>query len=775
MKAINIATLRKIKRMKSRVIAVTIVMGMAMGMFVSGLYGGDVMDDSISSFFKETNMPDVFVEFSNDVNYTEISGILSSSEYVKTWELRLKLTGTYDYQGNNIPVTVIGRERVTNENISRLILKEGDFAPGKAVAVSGMENKGISHGKNLNVNIAGKSVSFNISGTVTSSEFVLPSSMFDYGLPLPGTLLVLYTDLATLQNVTGRSVNELLIIMSDESQRGYVVSSVESYGIKSVVFKENHPSELFMAAGAAKLRAMMPLIGVIFTLVGFVSIYMTMVNLIQADSRHIGVMMAMGYRRRDIIMSYIASGLVLGIIGIVFGIIMGLLFTAGIVQAGLSMYFNVSISYPFIPLPFIQGSLYTLAAIVVSVSIPVYMITGTSVREAIGYVPKTSIYALPFMKGKLSVISVMGIRNFIRNPRRIITTLMVVALTIGMAGSWLVMLDSSKSLIERRGNSDMWDVDVGLQAPINENNISAEYIGLNNSDVNTIVPYLKMKVITTSTQNNAGEGATLIVGDSFDKVKKFYLKEGKIDFSGAVITELLAKNLHVHTGENITIFVGNLSMKLKVTAIIYDIFVEDIYTEKKNLGALFPEVNFTGLYVIMNNTGASQDMNAYVLDMRTSSNVSSIMLHDDVKSAFNSIIGTASGFLGAFFIINAIITIIVTGAAVIISYQERDLEFAILDSIGISRRDVTKSIIVEMSMLGIFSGIIGIPLAFVVGKIMAVVLADVLFNFPVIFTIGAALLSFVMGIVFVIFSSFIPVKYSRNVDTEKVIRERTSG
>jgi ABC-type antimicrobial peptide transport system permease subunit len=107
--------------------------------------------------------------------------------------------------------------------------------------------------------------------------------------------------------------------------------------------------------------------------------------------------------------------------------------------------------------------------------------------------------------------------------------------------------------------------------------------------------------------------------------------------------------------------------------------------------------------------------------------------------------------------------------------MERDVEFATLDTLDVSKRQVAFSIIVEMAFIEGMSAAIGIPFAYLFGKIIAVTLESVIFYFPVILTIGSAITTFIIGVLFVLLSSIVPIRYSRKLDTEVTIRERTAG
>jgi ABC-type antimicrobial peptide transport system permease subunit len=142
---------------------------------------------------------------------------------------------------------------------------------------------------------------------------------------------------------------------------------------------------------------------------------------------------------------------------------------------------------------------------------------------------------------------------------------------------------------------------------------------------------------------------------------------------------------------------------------------------------------------------------------------------------YDELLIMAESFLGFFFFMQLLITIAVAGSAVIISTMERDVEYATMDTLGISKGKIAKSIMIEMGFLGALSAIVGIPFAYLFAEILARVMEDVIFYFPIIFIVSSTFMILILGAMFVELSSFVPIRYARKIDTEKTIRERTAG
>ena len=108
-------------------------------------------------------------------------------------------------------------------------------------------------------------------------------------------------------------------------------------------------------------------------------------------------------------------------------------------------------------------------------------------------------------------------------------------------------------------------------------------------------------------------------------------------------------------------------------------------------------------------------------------------------------------------------------------YLERDIEFATLETLGIPRRKVIGSMLIEIGIIGFLSAILGLPFAYLFGKLFAIVMEDILYYFPVVFAISGMIFTFVFGFLFIFGSSIFPIRYTNKMDVEKTIRERITG
>lgn len=756
------SVVRKIGRMKLRMIAISLVISWAMAMFVMGFYGSIMIDKSVEQYIDDSRMPDLFIELSENYDEEGLETIFESNSNVESYDLRLKVTGYYQFEGKSIPATFIGIQYPERKDINKLNLESGRYfkEEGECTIVAGMEHIDAKTGQTGNFRLSGKNITLKITGTVKTIEYMLSGTTTESAIPTNTDFVVVYLSLPDLQSYLGigAKINDIILITDDNDR---VLESLDNYSLKSVIKQSDHPSILFMDVGSDKLKTMLPVVSIIFMFIGFISIFMTVFRLILNDSRYIGVLMALGYSRKKIVHAYLFMGIVLACIGCIFGVILSLIFTRAIIAQSLSSWGNLTIIFPFDVIPFILGALYSLAIVMFSVAIPILLITRMSVKEALEFKPKIKIHISKFSLENVSRISLIGIRNTTRNPLRMIITVLVIGISIGVAGSWLVMVNSSWSYMTQQIEADTWDARADFIHPIPE-----EKVDLGNMETDYAITYTYLSGSISHEKNS--EGVNVLGCNEIEKIRDFEVRDGNLDFSNAVITNKLADDLDVGVGDKIILEIGKKTIELKVTGIVYDVMLHTLYTKRNNLENVFNPTNCTGVYLKFS------DQNDVEL-LRQNPMISKVAVHEEISDSMKKLLDTSIKFIYTFFIINILIAFIVSSSAVIISTMERDVEFATLKTLGIPRAQIAKSILIEIGLIGLMSSLIAVPFSYLFAGIFSKIMEKVVFYFPVIFALSATVITFVFGLLFVILSAGMPIRYSRKLDIEKTIRERTAG
>jgi ABC-type lipoprotein release transport system permease subunit len=332
------------------------------------------------------------------------------------------------------------------------------------------------------------------------------------------------------------------------------------------------------------------------------------------------------------------------------------------------------------------------------------------------------------------------------------------------------MADSAYGYVRGQLESEKWDVRADFVTPLETDSVDAGFLGLEDGDTQWIAPYAYLK--GEAIKGSKSKGTVIMASDDLELIKDFDLQKGKLDFDGgAVISNKLAIDLGVDIGDRIRLNVEN-ETDIIVKGTINDMIIYSVYTSRNNINDLFSQDLSHGAFIKFN-SNVNEDEK--VSDIRATDTVKYVVVQNDLVETYDELLVVAEGMLGFFFFLQLLITIAVAGSAVIISTMERDVEYATMDTLGISKGRIAKSIMIEMAFLGGLSAVVSIPFAYLFAEVLARVMEDVIFYFPIIFIVSSTFMILILGAMFVELSSFVPIRYARSIDTEKTIRERTAG
>lgn len=399
--------------------------------------------------------------------------------------------------------------------------------------------------------------------------------------------------------------------------------------------------------------------------------------------------------------------------------------------------------------------------------IPIFLITRLSVRQALDHKPKTKILTVGNGLSNMSKTRLMGIRNTFRNPARMAITVLVIGMSIGIAGSWTVVADSAWGYMQDQVEQDTWDLRVDFSTPVMNDDVSSM---LNISNAEYIIPFAYMAGQAHGGGND--ENTFVVASDRIEETRDFELESGKFDISTSVVTNKLASELGVEVGDRITIAVGASEVETTIGGIVFDILMQAVYMDRSTASALFNENLATSAFIKLDDKEQAESL---AVELDGIDGVSKVTIQDDIIASMDETFGSAMGMLWFFFVICLIIAMVIAASAIIISTMERDIEFATLETLGIPRRKVVGSMLIEIGIIGFFSAILGIPFAWLFGKLFAFVMEDILYYFPVVFAISGIVFTFVFGFLFIFASSIFPIRYTKKMDVEKTIRERITG
>lgn len=439
----------------------------------------------------------------------------------------------------------------------------------------------------------------------------------------------------------------------------------------------------------------------LFLFIAMLSVITTMTRVVKKQKLQIGTMKALGIKNSKIVMHYIGYGFFVSLAAAIVGIILGKYFIG-------TFFLNMEMDYFEVPngIPVVKPLSYLVALLVVMV---VSFITYLTCRKELfkkpaealrNEVPNVKVSSLNLStKGifkKLNFSSKWNYRDILRNKFRTLTAV------VGIVGCCMLivcafgMLNSMNHFIKLQFE-DLYNFNYKLSLKENikddELKVLTDKYGNNTSETLTIETKIgKEREANTIFVTNAGNLVR------FQNENGDFIKVNKNN--GVYVTRKLADQKNLKVGDTIKwhIYGVNKYYESKIVGLTKDPQVQNLTMTKEYLESLDIDYKPDSLYTNTDLKGIKDIKNvSLVQDINELKNSLESML-SMMKSMIMLIIVFAIG-LGAIIIYNM----------GILSYSEKQYQFATLKVLGFSDKKIRKIFVQQNNWITVLSIIIGLP------------------------------------------------------------------
>ncbi len=439
----------------------------------------------------------------------------------------------------------------------------------------------------------------------------------------------------------------------------------------------------------------------LFLFIAMLSVITTMTRVVKKQKLQIGTMKALGIKNSKIVMHYVGYGFFVSLAAAIVGIILGKYFIG-------TFFLNMEMDYFEVPngVPVVKPLSYLVALLVVMV---VSFITYLTCRKELfkkpaealrNEVPNIKVSSLNLStKGifkKLNFSSKWNYRDILRNKFRTVTAV------VGIVGCCMLivcafgMLNSMNHFIKLQFE-DLYNFNYKLSLKENikddELKVLTDKYGDNTSETLTIETKIgKEREANTIFVTNAGNLVR------FQNENGKFIKVNKNN--GVYVTRKLADQKNLKVGDTIKwhIYGVNKYYESKIVGLTKDPQVQNLTMTKEYLESLDIDYKPDSLYTNTDLKGIKDIKNvSLVQDINELKNSLESML-SMMKSMIMLIIVFAIG-LGAIIIYNM----------GILSYSEKQYQFATLKVLGFSDKKIRKIFVQQNNWITVLSIIIGLP------------------------------------------------------------------
>ncbi len=439
----------------------------------------------------------------------------------------------------------------------------------------------------------------------------------------------------------------------------------------------------------------------LFLFIAMLSVITTMTRVVKKQKLQIGTMKALGIKNSKIVIHYVSYGFFVSLAAAIVGIILGKYFIG-------TFFLNMEMDYFEVPngVPVVKPLSYLVALLVVMV---VSFITYLTCRKELfkkpaealrNEVPNVKVSSFNLStKGifkKLNFSSKWNYRDILRNKFRTVTAV------VGIVGCCMLivcafgMLNSMNHFIKLQFE-DLYNFNYKLSLNTNikddELKVLTDKYGDNTSETLTIETKIgKEREANTIFVTNAGNLVR------FQNENGKFIKVNKNN--GVYITRKLADQKNLKVGDTIKwhMYGVNKYYESKIVGLTKDPQVQNLTMTKEYLESLDIDYKPDSLYTNTDLKGVKDIKNvSLVQDISELKNSLESML-SMMKSMIMLIIVFAIG-LGAIIIYNM----------GILSYSEKQYQFATLKVLGFSDKKIRKIFVQQNNWITVLSIIIGLP------------------------------------------------------------------
>ncbi|WP_114520867.1 ABC transporter permease [Altererythrobacter sp. ZODW24] len=483
MRAIDLKLMRDLWHMRGQALAIGLVIGGAMAVFVMAISTQESLEDTRDVYYERNHYADVFANMTRaPASVAQRAGAIRG---VRRAEGRIVQFATLELDGRTEPIRAVinsvgdgGRTELNQLVIIAGRAPDIDQAAEVVIDRSFAEVNELAPGDEIIALIYGTRQSLQIVGIGLAPDYI-------YSIP-PGDLVpdesrfgIFWMGREALEAATDRTeaINSVSLSLEAWADESDVIRELDTllapYGGTGAYGRDDHISHAFLTGELDQLDVMSRTIPPVFLLVSTFLIFVVLGRLIQTEREQIGLLKAFGYSDRAIAWHYIKFAIAMATIGIVFGAFAG-------AWQGQAMSAQYAESFRF-PLLYYRMSTGTFlsGALLAAGSATIGSIGG--VRSAIKLTPAVAMAPPPPViyregilerRGKMAGITSIGqmiLRHLLRFPMRSSMTVIGVALSLALLFSMLSFISSATSMLETHfGRTQRQDLTVTMIEPRNE-------------------------------------------------------------------------------------------------------------------------------------------------------------------------------------------------------------------------------------------------------------------------------------------------------------------
>ncbi len=622
-----------------------------------------------------------------------------------------------------------------------------------------------------------------VTGLIASPEYIWPAASRQEIITTPDNFGVVFATETAARALSGiDGPNEALLYYAGGDENAALSESLTadaySLGALEVFTRAEQPSNAALEEDLKGFEELGLFFPILFLTAAAMAAYVMITRLVHAQRPQIGILLANGFTKRQVLRHYLGYGLIPGLIGSIPGAIAGVLL-ARVITGVYTDFISVPVTViEFYPSTLFAAIFLGLLATIVAALAPALAASRLSPAESMrGSTPpgrgRASLAErlVPPLR-RLPIRWRMTLRGIERNPRRTIYTVIGVVLSLTLILVSWGMLDTIETLLERQFvEIQKEDARVYFSAPAGPTDLTA----LRNIEgVASVEPSLELPVAIEA-QGERYE-TFLVAVEEDTEMRVFFTGRAStttLPADGVLVAIGVANSLDVVAGDPVSVTVGGFDLELdtQISDIVDEplgsmIYISESYAEEL-AGFQLPA---TSALLTYENGASSSDIRNQIIELPQ------VAAFEDANAIYN----IAKDFMGLFYVFIGVM--LAFGAAMAfalifntmsVNIAERSREVATLLAVGTKRSMISRLITTENLLVAA----IGIPLGLIVGYLtsaaaMASFQSD-MFRFELYVRPLTFVWSALAILIVALISQWPGLRAVRRMDIAQVVKERS--
>jgi putative ABC transport system permease protein len=629
----------------------------------------------------------------------------------------------------------------------------------------------------------GERVAVRVAGVVSSPEYMVVFRNRQFPMASATTYGVFYFSMdqaRALLDYSSNSYNEFAFTLKDYSlldiTEGQVRDILSPFAIEEVTTRDNQISKTISEMDIKQFHDFALFFPILFFTIAAFSIYMILSRMVRTQKPIIGLMRAVGYPARAIMLHYLSFALLVGVVGIALGSLLGLVATRII-----SHVYGSTMQIPFVhngtyPWVFLYGFFFAMAFCALAGFIPARKSAAVQPTEAlrgvvdpIRYGKRTWVERMLPSLNRLRVFWRLPLRNVFRNRRRTAFTVVGIIFAVVLIMMTMGINDTVHGTMNKAFNK-LFTFDIAVlflepQSRATQNKLQQI------PGVVDIEPTVGHPCVISAGEQDID---SIVMGELTDTVMRGFLDEGnrtvRITPSHCLMSSTYRDQLGVKEGDTVRISASKRSQDFVVSDFIMEPLGAFVYVPLEEARELLGYGQRSSAYYIKVDAGYYQEVRDALYRIPS---VLTLVDLSQIKKEINSYMSLMYIVIAVMLAFGMIMAFTLVFNTSTINILEREQEVATMLTLGVPQWKASLSLTLEntlMGLLGLFPGYIAARIA--IEQAMKLYSSD-LFSFkPIIFPWTYVIVA-VMVIAIMVLSEFPSLRYIHRLDLAQSTKRRS--